>query len=165
MADFATSYVGQLRQAVGSRELLVPAAQVLAINSHGQVLVQRRTDLGFWEIPGGSVEHGDSFRSAAASELREETGIAVDAASLTPVACLSDPDVHVIVYPNGDRTHAFSMIFLAKVSDDAELHGDGEAEGHRFVDLDAVPEPVSPITARVIELYRAYLDTGEFQAD
>lgn len=51
----------------------------IAVLSDGLVLLVRRADSdslgGFWEIPGGSVESGEEFATAASRELREETGI------------------------------------------------------------------------------------------
>ncbi|MCI4337662.1 MAG: NUDIX hydrolase, partial [Thermoplasmata archaeon] len=51
----------------------------IAVISAGSILLIRRAPAdslpGYWEIPGGGVESGESFESASARELAEETGI------------------------------------------------------------------------------------------
>jgi 8-oxo-dGTP diphosphatase len=65
----------------------------VAVLSEHSVLVLRRalTDSlsGYWEIPGGAVEPGESFAEAAKRELVEETGI--QANRLDEVLHLSGP--------------------------------------------------------------------------
>jgi 8-oxo-dGTP diphosphatase len=65
----------------------------IAVVSNGQVLVVRRSTTDslpdYWEIPGGSVEPGESFENAAKRDLEEET--AIRAESLTEILRLSGP--------------------------------------------------------------------------
>jgi 8-oxo-dGTP diphosphatase len=56
----------------------VPAVGVACFNAAGEVLlIQRGTPprLGEWSIPGGRLEWGESVKSAALRELKEETGV------------------------------------------------------------------------------------------
>jgi 8-oxo-dGTP diphosphatase len=57
---------------------LRPAARILLFDPEGRLLLFR-FDAGdrppFWVTPGGAVEPGESFATAARRELREETGI------------------------------------------------------------------------------------------
>jgi 8-oxo-dGTP pyrophosphatase MutT (NUDIX family) len=51
----------------------------IGVVAGGTILVLRRAETdslpGYWEIPGGGVEVGESFEDAARRELVEETGI------------------------------------------------------------------------------------------
>lgn len=59
------------------------AARVLLLDRDGRVLLFRFVDpvsaAPFWITPGGGLDEGESFEDAARRELREETGIIVDA--------------------------------------------------------------------------------------
>jgi 8-oxo-dGTP diphosphatase len=73
--------------------LLVVAAAM--IDQNNQVLVQLRpanvSMAGLWEFPGGKVEAGESPQVALCRELKEELGVDVDAADLTPLTFASEP--------------------------------------------------------------------------
>jgi 8-oxo-dGTP diphosphatase len=41
----------------------------------GRILLVRRTDVGQWALPGGTLEWGDTLRATVARELEEEAGV------------------------------------------------------------------------------------------
>lgn len=52
-------------------------------NSHGQFLFAKRADddsflPGFWELPGGKAEFGESVTDAVKREIQEEVGLIID---------------------------------------------------------------------------------------
>lgn len=163
--DFAHSYIGQLRELVGGRVLLSPGAIVVLVRDDGRILVQRRADNGRWELPAGGCEPGQSFRAAAVSELSDETGIELQPSDLIPFATLSDPAEHMLTYSNGDLVHAYAMCFWAPVGDVHPWGRDGEAVEHRWVLPEEMPTPTHPPSGYVLARFRAYLDSGQFQAD
>ncbi|GAA1356093.1 hypothetical protein GCM10009596_04470 [Arthrobacter rhombi] len=149
---------------MGPQLLLLPGAQVIALDDDGRALFQRRVDTGDWEFPGGGAEPGQDFRAVAVAELAEETGLAAAPSALIPFATLSDPVDHELEYPNGDRVHAFALCFVwphAAGSLEAEASEVTELGFHR---LDDPPQPMSRAAARVLGLYREYVRTGSFQA-
>ena len=161
--SFTGSYLWRLRQQVGHELVLVPGAAVAAQREDGSVLFARRGDDGTWCLPGGAAEVGGSFAQTAIDELREETGLLVEAADLIPTACFSDAGRHTLHYPNGDVTHYFSICFLARRWK-GELRPDGEETiDLRFADPTDLPRPFEESTARAVELLLAYLRTGKFQ--
>jgi ADP-ribose pyrophosphatase YjhB (NUDIX family) len=161
--SFEGSYLWRLRQKVGHDLVLMPGAAVAVQREDGQVLFGRRSDNGVWALPGGAAEVGGSFARTAIDELREETGLAVGAEDLIPIACFSDATRHTLNYPNGDVAHYFSMCFLVR-----RWEGEPRADGEemldlRFADPTELPQPFEDSTARVVELLLAYLRTGAFQ--
>jgi 8-oxo-dGTP diphosphatase len=68
---------------------------VALIDGDGKILVQRRPEgkmmAGLWEFPGGKIEPGEVPEAALVRELREELGIEVDPADLSPAVFASEP--------------------------------------------------------------------------
>ncbi|MFG1817055.1 NUDIX domain-containing protein [Kribbella sp. NPDC049174] len=162
MTTYEGSYLWEVRQQVGSRLLLMPGAQVLVVDDAERVLFQRSRDSRLWELPAGAAEPGESFRSTAARELLEETGLEVAEEDLIPFASLSEADLHTLTYPNGDILHCFALCFEAR-----RWTGDLVADPHEVLDLAFYAEPpadLHPPTRVVLELYAAYRASGAFQA-
>lgn len=158
------SYAWELRQQVGSRELLLPGAQVVVLGPDETVLFQRRTDSGVWEFPAGACEPGQSFATAAVAELFEKTGIRADATDLTAFASLSEPQLHQLQYPNGDKVHALALCFALERWTGTITPEESEVSHIAFFPLAAPPEPLHPPTREVIRLYLRYRQSGAFQA-
>jgi 8-oxo-dGTP pyrophosphatase MutT (NUDIX family) len=93
---------------------LLPAAFAIVRNGWGQVLLVRRADDGYWELPGGRVEVGESASAAAVREVAEEAGVTVKIIGIAGV--YSDPG-HVLAYPNGKGVYQqFAVCFHAFTS-------------------------------------------------
>jgi 8-oxo-dGTP pyrophosphatase MutT (NUDIX family) len=158
------SYVWKLRQAIGHDLVVTPAAVVLVLDSNNAVLLIKRTDTGDWALPGGSAEPGGTFVSTAIEELLEETGLKADPADLVGFASLSDERWTNFTFPNNDVIHSFNLCFATRRwTGDPSSDGD-ESSDVGFFELDALPEPMLPMSLKVLELWKAYEASGAFQA-
>ena len=77
---------------------LLPASFALVRNDRDQILLVRRVDDGYWELPGGRIEVGESASAAVRREVAEETGVVITVTGLAGV--YSDPS-HILAYPHG----------------------------------------------------------------
>jgi 8-oxo-dGTP pyrophosphatase MutT (NUDIX family) len=156
---FEGSYLWRLRQKIGSELVLVPAAQVLVIDSDGRFLLIRRSDTGWWGLPAGCAEPHSTFALTAVRELEEETGLHADEADLEPYACSSSTGP--ITYPNGDQLQGFAMCFAVRTWTGDLRPIDGEALDLRF--FAEPPEQCHDEVGNAHRLWRAYCRTGRFQ--
>ena len=94
-------------EAVPDGLLLVVAAAL--VDASARVLVQQRPPgkalAGLWEFPGGKVEPGERPEAALIRELREELGIEVAAADLSPGPFVSAG--------SGDR-HLLMLLYVVR---------------------------------------------------
>ena len=68
---------------------LVPVVAAALLRGGDRVLLQQRRfgamHGGLWEFPGGKVEAGESLESALVREIREEIGVELDLAAMSPL--------------------------------------------------------------------------------
>ncbi|MDI7774620.1 NUDIX hydrolase [Asticcacaulis sp. EMRT-3] len=77
----------------------VPAVGVVCRRGRDVLLIRRgrAPRQGEWSIPGGKVEHGESLKTAALRELREETGVVAEIGELLAVYEMIEADFHYIL--------------------------------------------------------------------
>ena len=143
-------YVAQLRLAMGSAVLHLPAATVLPVDGSGRLLLVRHRGHGSaWGTVGGAIEIGESPREAASRETQEEIGTTAFNLSLLDV--LGGPDLEV-TYPNGDRVAYVTSVFQADLGSQ-EPHPDGdEIDEVRWISRDELARvSIDRFTRRVLE--------------
>jgi ADP-ribose pyrophosphatase YjhB (NUDIX family) len=89
---------------------VLPAAFAAVRNSAGKLLLVRRIDDGYWELPGGRIEVGESAADAVGREVEEESGITVE---LTGFAGIYSDPTHVLVDPDGSTHQQLAICFHA----------------------------------------------------
>ena len=91
---------------------LIPGASAIVTDDEGYVLLHRRRDSGRWALPGGVMDIGETIAQCAEREVKEETGLTVEAYRL--VGVYSDPD-HVFAYGDGEVRQEFSLCFACRI--------------------------------------------------
>jgi 8-oxo-dGTP pyrophosphatase MutT (NUDIX family) len=109
------------------------------LNDAGEVFLIRHTYVPGWQLPGGGVEVGETLAEALAKELREEARI-----SLTGPARLFG------VYFNRrvSRRDHVALYVVRDFTVDGPKKPDMEIAEARFFPLDALPDGLTPATAR-----------------
>ncbi len=103
-----TRYIEELRSRVGNYPLIMLGSAVCVFDSHERLLLLRRTDNGYWGLPGGAMEPGESLEDTARRETREETGLEV--ARLSLMGVFSGPELHYR-YPNGAEVYNVTAVY------------------------------------------------------
>jgi 8-oxo-dGTP pyrophosphatase MutT (NUDIX family) len=154
---WAESYLGQLRALAGARTLLFVGARGVVRDAAGRVLLICRSDNGYWSMPGGAMELGESVADCAVREVWEETGIRANEAH--PFAIYSGPRY---TYTNmfGDTYQLFITAF--ELTDwTGELMPDPEeATDAGFFSLDAPPDPLAGSVIETMADLAAFTETG-----
>lgn len=117
------------------------SAGAFVLNAEGRLLLQRRADNGYWNLPGGGLEVGESITQACEREVREETGLIVEVVRL--VGVYSDPGITTIGYPDGNRVQYLSCLFECRLVGGVLLV-DAESLELGFFDCEDLPDPFAP---------------------
>ncbi|MGZ8404978.1 MAG: NUDIX domain-containing protein [Nitrospira sp.] len=106
------------------------------------ILLEKRRDCGWWGLPGGKVEPGESLIDAAAREVLEETGLTVEVTHL--IGVYSDPPGRIVTYPdNGDVVQLVDVVLGARVLS-GRIVCSHESEEVRFFSPSELPEQIVP---------------------
>lgn len=68
-------------------------------NADRAILLEKRSDNGFWGLPGGRIEPGESILLTASCAVREETGLTISITRLLGV--YSGPEHRIVAFPDG----------------------------------------------------------------
>jgi ADP-ribose pyrophosphatase YjhB (NUDIX family) len=152
----AKPYLQTMRELVGRQCILLPGVRALILDADGRVLLQRRTDIEQWGLPGGSLELDETVTEALKREVAEETGLRVVAAE--PMALYSGPDQR-LEYPEGGRIQCFSLAFVVR-----QWEGEPRADGVeglevRFFPPDAPPADLVAMHRKTLDDFRRYNGT------
>ncbi|HEY3969392.1 MAG TPA: NUDIX domain-containing protein [Planctomycetaceae bacterium] len=122
---------------------------VIVRRDDGQVLLERRSDCGWWGLPGGRVEPGESITEAAVREVFEETGLTVRITGL--VGLYSEPEERIVTYPD-NVVHLIDAAVAAEVVS-GRLTISPESEELQFFDPQKLPADLVPPARRLLADY------------
>jgi 8-oxo-dGTP diphosphatase len=136
------------------RFVLIPAVYVV-LRRGRDVLLLRRANTGYrdgwWALPAGHMESGESCRTAAARELSEETGVLLDPAQLAPV-CAQHRTAD-----GGPIDQRADFYYEAECPDGVEpvRAEPAKASELAWFDLDALPRLVVPAELDILRAVRS----------
>ncbi len=160
--EYVGSYIWKLRQRVGDITLLTSTVDILAVDLENKICLIQAKGRDYWSLPGGHVELGDSFASAAAKELAEEAGLIAKKSDLIPFATIAGPK-RIFEYPDG-KTQPLTMVFLTKKWQEDNSQIDGEVVESQWIEIDqALGMGINDATRKIILSYQKYQQTNEFQ--
>ena len=129
-------------------DVIRPGTTAVVLNELGEVLLEKRADNGFWGLPGGAVDVGESVEQAVKREVMEETALVVEVKRL--VGVYSDPrrnNIHT--YPSGSVVNWVAIVFEC-VRVDGELRISNESTDIGYFHVDDLPE--STLLSHVIRI-------------
>jgi ADP-ribose pyrophosphatase YjhB (NUDIX family) len=119
-----------------------PAVSAVILDKRGEVLLQKRADNGFWALPGGFVDIGESIEQAVMREVLEETGLRVVVNRV--VGVYSDPQRHAIAsYPDGNVIQVVGICFECS-AETSELRLSSESTDIHYFPPDDLPTETMP---------------------
>ena len=123
------------------------------------VLCHQRRDNGYWGLPGGRVDVGESIEEAVRRECLEETGFIVEIRALTSID--SDPQQGAIcAYPDGNLIQYVNSSFLCSIIGGA-LRLSEESLALAWHGSLTLPEPFLPLHTWRLTHARWWLDAAK----
>ena len=122
---------------------------VLLVNPAGQVLIGKRegSHAPYFSIPGGYLEPGETFESAAIREVKEETGLDI----VNPIVVGVSNNLETW---KAEGVHVVSVFLLSKeFSGTLTLMEPDKCSGWQWCDPSRLPEPHFEASRQAIACY------------
>ncbi len=131
----ASEYIRGIRARIGNQLLLLPGVMAVVFDDAGRVLIQRRSDSGAWDLPGGIIEPGEEPAECAVREVQEETGLDVIPERIAGV----QTEAEIVRYPNGDLVQFLAIVMVCRAVGGRARVNDEESLEVGFFPTDALP--------------------------
>ena len=149
-----SDYLKDLRDKTGHMTLLLPHSVVVLFNEKGEILLEERSDDGYFDFPGGGIDLKETAEQAAYRELKEETGLI--AKELVLFKVYSGEITHYKYY-NGDEIYGVDLLYICKDYEGEIIPQKEEVKELKFYNLRNMPEKMSPRNKQII---KDLLDNG-----
>lgn len=123
------------------------AVYVMVVNARNEILLLRRMNTGyrdgFYDMPAGHLEGGETLRQAAARELKEETGLTTSEDDLEFIELLHRTST--------DRVYLDVFFQVKQWEGNAEIMEPLKCDDLAWFSLDALPEKIVPHQLQVLK--------------
>ena len=139
-------YIKSMRKLIGHETLLTVGCGAIIVDQFERILLQRRTDLDIWGIPGGILELGETFEETVRREVREETNLTIQSVNLFGIYSGKNSFAQ---YGNEDKVFSVQIIFYVE-DYEGNLQSNNESREIVFLHKDEIPENLNPHQASFI---------------
>ena len=116
---------------------------VALINQKNEILLEKRSDCGWWGVTGGKLDLGETVQDCAIREIKEECNVSVESKLLRLVGVYSDPEEgRILQYPD-NRVHLIDIVYVLK-RDYFKLEKSDESLDLKFFNFDNLPDLIVP---------------------
>lgn len=129
-------YILNIRKKIGHDLLFMAGVTAIVINAAGEVLLQRRSDNGDWDLVSGILDPGEEPANAVVREVWEEAGLTVYPERI--VGVYSGPS-YLTRYPNGDEVIYLDIVFACRPVSGEPRINDEESLEIGYYSLNALP--------------------------
>ncbi len=140
-------YIKELRKRTNHMPLVLPHSVVVLFNEKDEVLLEERSDDGYFDFPGGSIDLKESAEDAARRELLEETGLVADELELFKVY---SGEITHYVYFNGDEIYGVDLVYICKKYHGEEKPQIEEVKNLKFYSLLDMPSKMSKRNKQIV---------------
>lgn len=146
------NYVEELRQIVGHRPLILAGSVTVVTDDCNRILLQKRksTSYGWWGLPGGLMELGESTEDTARREVYEETGLIIGKLNLIDVFSGADNFLKV---PNGDECYFVTVAYHTRDVKGEIKIDERESLDLNFVPIDNLPDNIDKSHKKIIDRF------------
>ena len=116
---------------------------VALINQENEILLEKRSDCGWWGVTGGKLDLGETVKDCAIREIKEECNVLIESKLLKLVGVYSDPEEgRILQYPD-NRVHLIDVVYIYK-RNYFELKKSHESLELKFFSFDNLPKLIVP---------------------
>ncbi len=128
---------------IGSEEIRLGVAVGL-VNKKNQILLEQRSDCGWWGMIGGKLEIGESIEECAAREVKEESNLKINQNHLEIIGIYSNKNEGRILQYSDIRVHLIDIVFTLKVENLESIKKSNESLKLEFFDFNKLPTLIVP---------------------
>ena len=116
---------------------------VALINKKNEILLEKRSDCGWWGVTGGKLDLGETIQDCAVREIKEECNVLIESKLLKLIGVYSDPEEgRILQYPD-NRVHLIDVVYIYK-RNYFELKKSHESLELKFFSFDNLPKLIVP---------------------